>query len=171
MKMIMTSSDRSQSAELLSRKHLQAGLVAEQGYVRMLITVNLLRTYMQLATRSDAYHRQYGWSWAGFRLLAILWSEGDMEVRQLADLTLSTRAAVSSAVNKLEAAGMVRRKPVPNDRRLVVVQLTETGRAQMEPAMRGQLAIEEELLSSLTPEQQRHLAEMLRTVADVSDSR
>jgi DNA-binding MarR family transcriptional regulator len=167
----MTSSDRSKSAELLTKKHLQAGLVSEEGYVRMLIVANLLRTSMQLATRSDAYQRQYGWSWAGFRLLAILWSEGDLEIRQLAELSMSTRAAVSSAVNKLEAAGMVRRKPVPDDRRLVVVQLTDAGRCQMEPAMKGQLALEEELLSSLGPEQQRQLMELLRTVADAVDTR
>ncbi|MGP4084945.1 MarR family winged helix-turn-helix transcriptional regulator [Streptomyces sp. KR55] len=167
----MTSSDRSQSAELLTKKHLQAGLASEEGYVRMLIVVNLLRTSMQLATRSDAYHRQYGWSWAGFRLLAFLWSEGDLEIRRLAELSMSTRAAVSSAVNKLEAAGMVRRKPVPDDRRLVVVQLTDSGRAQMEPAMKGQLALEEELLSSLGPEQQRQLMELLRTVAEAVDTR
>lgn len=169
--MIMTSSDRSKSAELLTTKHLQAGLTSEEGFVRMLIVVNLLRTSMQLATRSDAYHRQYGWSWAGFRLLVFLWSEGDLEIRKLAELSMSTRAAVSSAVNKLEAAGMVRRKAVPDDRRLVVVQLTDAGRAQMEPAMKGQLALEEELLSSLSPEQQRQLMELLRTVAEAVDTR
>ncbi|MFE9446699.1 MarR family winged helix-turn-helix transcriptional regulator [Streptomyces sp. NPDC006602] len=167
----MTSSDRSQSAELLTKKHLEAGLASEEGYVRMLVVVNLLRTSMQLATRSDAYHRQYGWSWAGFRLLVFLWSEGDLEIRRLAELSMSTRAAVSSAVNKLEAAGMVRRKPVPDDRRLVVVQLTDAGRVHMEPAMKGQLALEEELLSSLCPDQQRQLMELLRTVADAVDTR
>ncbi|MFD5272226.1 MarR family winged helix-turn-helix transcriptional regulator [Streptomyces sp. NPDC058335] len=166
----MTPRNRSRTAEHLAQKHLQAGLVSEAGYVRMLIAVNLQRMYMQMATRSDAYHRQYGWSWAGFRLLAILWSEGDLEIRHLAELSMSTRAAVSSAVNKLEAAGVVRRKPDPNDRRLVVVQLTDAGRVQMEPAMKGQIALEEELLSSLRPEQQRQLMELLWTVTDAVDT-
>ncbi|MFJ8114302.1 hypothetical protein [Streptomyces sp. NPDC096132] len=67
----MTSSDQTRTAEHLIEKHRQAGLVDDEGFVRMHFSVNLIRTYMQLATRSDAYHRQYGWSWAGFRLLVI----------------------------------------------------------------------------------------------------
>ncbi|GAB2981028.1 hypothetical protein GCM10023080_053990 [Streptomyces pseudoechinosporeus] len=145
--------------------------MSDEGHVRMLVAVNLGRAWMQLSTKSDAYHRQFGWSWAGFRLLSFLWAEGDLEVRELAERLWSTRAAVSSAVNKLEAAGMVRRKPVPNDRRLIVIQLTDSGRAQLERAIKGQTEIEQEFLSSLDPQQQRQLAELLQTVADCSDER
>src|SRR5947209_5157672 len=99
----MTSSDRARSAKLLGEKHRQAGLGSDEDHVRMLIALHLSRAYMQLSTKSDAYHRQFGWSLAGFRLLNFLWSEGDLEVRELAERMWSTRAAISSAVNKLEA--------------------------------------------------------------------
>lgn len=137
----------------------------------MLVALNLQRAFGQLSTKADAYHRQFGWSWAGFRLLNFLWSVGDLEIRDLAQRMSSTRAAVSSVVNKLEAAGMVRRKPVPTDRRLVIVQLTDSGREQLECAIKGQAELERKWLSSLDPQQQRHLAELLQTVADASDER
>jgi DNA-binding MarR family transcriptional regulator len=169
--MIMTSDNRRRAAELLAEKHRRAGLISDEGRVRMLVAVNMIRTFGQFSTKADAYHRQFGWSWAGFRVLNALWSGGDQEIRDLAEQMWSTRAAVSSAVNKLEAAGMVRRKPVPTDRRLVVVQLTDSGREQLERAIKGQAELEREWLSCLDPQQQRHLAELLHTLADASDAR
>ncbi|MER5218148.1 hypothetical protein ABT063_48570 [Streptomyces sp. NPDC002838] len=59
--------------------------MSDEDRARMLVALNLNRVFMQLSTGSDAYHRQFGWSCAGFRLLNFLWSEGDLEVRELAE--------------------------------------------------------------------------------------
>jgi DNA-binding MarR family transcriptional regulator len=155
----------------LREKHEAARLVSADDIDRMLITGSLTRIYQQLVRGSDAYHREFGWTWAGFRLMNVLWVEGDLEIRELAERTSSTRAAVSSAVNTLETAGVVRRIPKPNDRRLVVVQITESGMAQLERAIVGQAELERTWLAQLSKQQRHTLAELLEIVADTMDDR
>lgn len=158
-----------QYAHLIKEKHREAGLISAEGFDRMLITSYLVRIFHQLSRDIDAHHRQFGWTWAGFRVVNVLWAEGDLEVRELADRTGSSRAAISSVVNTLEANGIVRRLPVRDDRRLVVIALTQRGLAQLERAIAEQAELEREWFSHLSTEQQHCLAELLELVADRKD--
>lgn len=67
-----------------------------------------------------------------------------MPIKELAEQLLLTHHAVVQLMDRLEAAGLARRTPSPEDRRSVLVDLTERGEA---------------LLDELAA---RHLDEMLR---------
>jgi len=79
----------------------------------------------------SAVHRPAGWSFAGFRLMFVLWLAGAMPSGQLAHLTGSSRAATSALAKTLQADGLVERAPDPEDRRTVVLSLTQDGRARL----------------------------------------
>jgi len=77
------------------------------------------------------------------------------------DLDLST-GAMTSRLDRLEAAGLVRRLPDPEDRRGVVVELTENGRDAWDTSMNVQGRREAFIASRLTKEEQRQLNVLLR---------
>jgi DNA-binding MarR family transcriptional regulator len=77
------------------------------------------------------------------------------------DLELSS-GAMTSRLDRLEELGFVRRLPDPNDRRGVVVELTDEGRAAWDAAAEVQGRKEAFFASALSPEEQRQLNALLR---------
>ena len=72
-------------------------------------------------------HRPAGWSWAGFRLLFVLWLAGPLEAKHAARLSGLSRQSTSVLANTLERDGLLARSPQPHDGRLVSYGLTEAG--------------------------------------------
>jgi len=77
--------------------------------------------------------------------------------------TMVTTGAMTHRIDRLEALGLVARR-AGDDRRTVIVGLTEAGRAKVDEVASGHLATERELLASLAPREQEQLAKLLRTV-------
>jgi DNA-binding MarR family transcriptional regulator len=75
----------------------------------------------------SAVHRPHGWSWAGFRVLFVLWLVGPQSAMRVAQLSGMSRAAVSALVNTLERDGLVSRRQAGHDRRAVELALTDSG--------------------------------------------
>lgn len=75
----------------------------------------------------SAVHRPRGWSWAGFRVLFVLWLAGPLESKRVAQLSGMSRAAVSALVNTLERDDLVARRKPGHDRRSVELSLTAAG--------------------------------------------
>jgi len=69
---------------------------------------------------------------------------------------------VPALLDRLEAAGLVRRLPDPEDRRAVVVELTEKGRDAWDMSANVQGRREAFIASRLTKEEQRQLNTLLR---------
>jgi DNA-binding MarR family transcriptional regulator len=65
---------------------------------------------------------------------------------------------------RLADAGLVERRPDPNDRRGTLVRLTGRGKATIDALLPVHLGNEQRLLASLSPAQQRTLDELLRTL-------
>lgn len=59
---------------------------------------------------------------------------------------------------------MVERDTSPDDRRKVIVRLTRAGLGLVDEIVVGHMGIESEILSALSPRQQRELARYLRQV-------
>jgi DNA-binding MarR family transcriptional regulator len=78
-----------------------------------------------------------------------------------ADLELSS-GAMTSRLDRLEKAGLVRRLPDPDDRRGVVVELTPKGRDAWDEAAGIQGRREAFIASRLTKAEQRQLNALLR---------
>ncbi|MFY9719469.1 MAG: MarR family transcriptional regulator, partial [Candidatus Cybelea sp.] len=73
-----------------------------------------------------------------------------------------TSGAMTNRIDRLEAAGLVARRPDPDDRRGTLVRLTPKGKALIDAATSKHVANEERLLSALTVREQQQLTELLR---------
>jgi DNA-binding MarR family transcriptional regulator len=76
--------------------------------------------------------------------------------------TMVTSGTMTNRIDRLEQAGLVRRSPDPQDKRGVLVSLTETGRARVDAAFTELLSSERELLAGLGTGQRAELASLLR---------
>jgi DNA-binding MarR family transcriptional regulator len=82
--------------------------------------------------------------------------------RRLADELGLTPGTVSVRIDRLSEDGLVSRVPDPDARRNVLVALTPKGRELFERAVPAHLANEARLLSALTEDEQKLLADLLR---------
>jgi DNA-binding MarR family transcriptional regulator len=87
-----------------------------------------------------------------------------LRMQELEQRSLFTRSGLTRLVDRIEAAGLVRREAVPGDRRGVQVVLTEEGRRRHDAAFRDHNKfIERAFASRLSESQLRAVAEALAT--------
>ena len=151
---------------LLARRLQADGIVDRDAAEHAELVFNLTRLQHRLFRDFEALHRRRGWTWAGFRIMNVLWAVGAAELRDVARLSGASRAAISSALNTLERDGLVSRIRDSADRRLVRLQLTEHGRSALHEAMREQAGREREWLAALAPGEQQQLSMLLAALAD-----
>ncbi len=85
-----------------------------------------------------------------------------LRMQELEERSLFTRSGITRLIDRIEAAGLVRREPVPTDRRGVLVALTDEGLRRHETAFASHMPIiEREFGLRLTSEQQRVIADAL----------
>ncbi len=152
--------------ELLARRLRAEQVVGPDVAEHAELVFNLTRLHHRLSRDFEGLHRRRGWTWAGFRIMNVLWAVGAAELRDVARLSGASRAAVSSALNTLERDGLVRRTRDSADRRLVRAELTQHGRSALREAMREQGDREREWLSVITDADQRRLTGLLAALAD-----
>lgn len=87
--------------------------------------------------------------------------------------TMVTTGAITNRLDRLEARGLISRRPSPHDRRSVIVALTERGVAAVEEVAPSHLAVEREIVGALTDRQRDGLASdlrlLLRSLGDDAD--
>jgi DNA-binding MarR family transcriptional regulator len=82
----------------------------------------------------------------------------------LSDSTMVTSGAITNRIDRLAARGLVTRETDPDNRRSVVITLTESGQAVIDDVLVHHVANENRLLAALSAEEQRQLAALLRTL-------
>jgi DNA-binding MarR family transcriptional regulator len=150
----------------LVRRHQADGVLDADASARAELIFHLTRLHLRLSGDFDALHRRRGWTWAGFRIMNVLWAVGPAELRDLARLSGTSRAAISSALNVLERDGLVSRSPVDGDKRLVRVSLTARGNEELLDGMRAQAEREREWFAALEPSERAQLTASLARLAD-----
>lgn len=76
------------------------------------------------------------------------------------DLDVST-GAMTNRLDKLERRGLIRRAPDPNDRRGVLLELTEPGEAQLQEYVKAGAGRESELVDDLTTGEKQELNRLM----------
>ncbi|MFD0901074.1 MarR family winged helix-turn-helix transcriptional regulator [Actinomadura sediminis] len=113
--------------------------------------------------------RDSGMPHAYYMILAML-SESPGRARtmsELAELVHSSPSRLSHAVNRLEAAGWVRRTKHPADRRTTIAELTDAGLDVLVEAAPGHVAeVRRHLFDPLTRDQMLRFRESLRALLD-----
>jgi DNA-binding MarR family transcriptional regulator len=102
-----------------------------------------------------------------FDVLAALRRSGkpyELSPGRLLRETLVTSGTMTNRVDRLAARGLVRRAPDPADRRGVLVQLTDAGRARVDDALSALLTNERALLAGLGGTDRKRLAGLLRSL-------
>lgn len=125
--------------------------------------ISRLARHLEL-TRRAAFAARGLEAWS-FDVLSALRRAG--EPYELTPGTLMAQTLVSSGtmtnrVDRLAAAGLVERHGHPGDRRVVVVRLTESGKAAVDAAMSDLLDHESALLAALEAEEREALTVALR---------
>lgn len=132
------------------------------------------RAAAALRPRLDATHAPSGLQGESFDVLASLRRSG--APYQLSPTTLYremmlTSGAMTNRIDRLEEAGLVVRRPDPDDRRGMLVRLTPKGKALIDAATSKHVSNEERLLSALTVREQQQLTDLLRKLlVDLGDT-
>ena len=82
----------------------------------------------------------------------------------LARETGLSSGAMTNRIDKLEARGLVSRKPDKSDRRAVIVSLTPEGKRAIDDAIRLRLDVADKSLQGLSARERNDLAALLRKV-------
>ncbi|RKT87127.1 DNA-binding transcriptional regulator, MarR family [Saccharopolyspora antimicrobica] len=130
----------------------------------MAVFGRLHRAFHRYQDQLNRLFHSYDLTMAGFGILASLRRAGSPYRRtagELADAALVTTGGITQRVDKLEAAGLVRRERDAGDRRAVYVQLTEKGLAFADEVAAAHFANERDMLSGLSATEQERLADLL----------
>ncbi|HXW43585.1 MAG TPA: MarR family transcriptional regulator [Streptosporangiaceae bacterium] len=131
--------------------------------LQVLSRVSRLARHLDRARR-DAFAAHDLQMWE-FDVLSALRRQGppyQLSPGSLLHATLVSSGTMTNRIDRLAQAGLVSRHPDPLDKRGVLVQLTDRGRATVDAALADLLARERELLAGLDAGQQNHLAALLR---------
>jgi DNA-binding MarR family transcriptional regulator len=107
-----------------------------------------------------------GW----FDVLAALRRSGapyELNPTELSRAMLLSSGGMTKRLDRLEAAGLVERRPDPDDRRGTLVRLTRKGKVLIDRSVARHVANEDTLLRGLTPAEQRSLDRLLRKLLAV----
>lgn len=114
-----------------------------------------------MATASEAAFGRHGVRAGQQYILLTLWEEDCLPPGEVARrLGLST-PTVTRAATRMEAVGLLARKPHPTDRRLVRLCLTDRGRSLQQTIDREMNDLTERALGSLDPSERAELVRYL----------
>jgi DNA-binding MarR family transcriptional regulator len=78
--------------------------------------------------------RRIGLSFTHFHIVSLLDRHGEMPMSRLAEMLDISLSNASGVVDRLEELGYIERRRVPDDRRVVLVQITDAGRQKLTEA-------------------------------------
>jgi DNA-binding MarR family transcriptional regulator len=120
-----------------------------------------------VARAVDETFNQYGIAHGEYDVLAALRRSGapfTLTPSDLADTLMLSRGGMTSRLDRLERAGLVERRANEDDRRSLLIRLTDAGRTLVDEVTTQHVAREEALLSDLAPRDRRALDRIVRAL-------
>jgi len=139
----------------------------------VLIMASLARLSRKVGEAYRADLRSFGLTWSEYTVLHTLRIEGSpyrLSPSRLNDVLALSSGGVTKTVDRLEAAGLVRRTPDPSDGRGVQVALTRRGRSLAARIFDAGLSKYSETLDPLGAVGRRRVVEALYAVLDALDA-
>jgi DNA-binding MarR family transcriptional regulator len=112
----------------------------------------------------DLVYSKYGLTTEQSGVLAAIKSRGPLRPVDLASILERSPNSMSMIVDRMVKAGLVRRTRDRKDRRTVFVSMTDKGREAVDPVVPAGWQFIHKILSPLSNDEQRALADMLETV-------
>jgi DNA-binding MarR family transcriptional regulator len=137
----------------------------------VLSRVSRLSRHLDLARRGAfARHELETWEFDVLSALRRAGAPYRLSPGALLTQTLVTSGTMTNRIDRLAERGLVERQPSPEDRRGVLVQLTDVGLARVDAAFSDLLDVERRLLAALTEDEHTTLATLLRDVVAPFDA-
>lgn len=105
-----------------------------------------------------------GLSRAQWSVLAILYNHEGVSQSQISHELEIEKSTAGRLIDQVEKSGWIERRPIPGDRRLWSIHLTERARQLLVEVESVILHAREEMLRGLSDEQQQALTDLLQTV-------
>ena len=155
----------SQGPFRVSRDYIERNPTADPSATEL--GINVLLTAELLGRRVDHALRAFGLTRGSHNVLQIL--GGSTE--PLTPTEVSTRLTVTSAtvtglLDTLEARGLAHRRPHPQDRRSVLLEITDEGRRLLDRLVPELIEHEKRWAAGLTPTRREQLLRLLGAVQD-----
>jgi DNA-binding MarR family transcriptional regulator len=131
------------------------------------VVVRVMSLYRAFHRQATAALKPLGLELFEYDVLSALRRQGtpfQLSATALARETGLSTGAMTNRIDKLEARGLVVRKPGEKDRRSVVVSLSREGRRLIDSAIRLRLEAADASLQGITKTERRELADLLRKV-------
>jgi DNA-binding MarR family transcriptional regulator len=135
------------------------------GVPAMHAVTSLMRVQQLVIGRLDAILKPHGLTFARYEALVLLVfsSRGSLPLGKMGERLQVHPTSVTSIVRRLEGAGLVRRRPHPDDGRTVLAEITDAGRALVEAAT-ADLVADDFALGALDEDDLRTLSSLLAPV-------
>jgi DNA-binding MarR family transcriptional regulator len=131
------------------------------------VTARLTRVGAHLARRQEAVFGRFGLGRGEVGALSALRIAGpphQLSPTRLAKGLMLSSAGVTSRIDRLERRGFVRRLADPNDRRGVLIELTDEGLEVVDAAVAAITISDQQLLERLDPDEIAQLEAILRNL-------
>jgi DNA-binding MarR family transcriptional regulator len=129
------------------------------------VTARISRIALHIARRQEEAFGRFGLNRGEVGVLAALRIAGPKQqlspTRLFKGLMLSS-AGITSRLDRLERRGYVKRHRHPDDRRGILVELTDAGRELLDQAVKANTGGEKELTAGLSKQEQKVLAGLLK---------
>lgn len=142
------------------RKARQELPAVDTDAMRMALTLSRASS-MVVYDLESTVHRPRGLTWPGFRVIFALWLAGPMEAKTTAEISGTSRAALSALLNTLERDGLVVRERASHDRRALQLSLTEEGYGAILGGFRAHNRRESAWAEALEPGERTELVRLL----------
>ncbi|MDX8361612.1 MULTISPECIES: MarR family transcriptional regulator [Bacillaceae] len=106
----------------------------------------------------------YGISHEQFMILELLYSKGPHPVQKISETFSIPSGSITYVVDKLEKKDMVKREPIPSDRRAFNVTLTEKGKELFDTIFPKHVETISQNLSFVTNDEKQQLIELLKKI-------
>jgi DNA-binding MarR family transcriptional regulator len=132
---------------------------------QMRAVTSLMRTQQVVLAELDEILRPHGLTFARYEALVLLTfsRRGSLPLGKMGERLQVHPTSVTSIVARLQASGLVVRRPHPQDRRAVLAEITDAGRAVVEAAT-ADLTAARFGLQALEPEELDEVFRLLRPV-------
>jgi DNA-binding MarR family transcriptional regulator len=128
------------------------------------VTSRVARLALHIARHQEEVFGRFGLNRGDVGVLSALRiaENNRLSPTQLFKGLMLSSAGITSRLDRLEKRGLVRRERHPNDRRGVLVELTDEGRVVLEQAVRANTDAERELMTGLDAAEAKELSQLLK---------
>jgi DNA-binding MarR family transcriptional regulator len=131
------------------------------------VILNIARTGDRLLIRAERLLRDYGLTGSQYNVLRILRGEGKpLPMLEIAGRTVQVVPGITGLIDRLEAAGLVRRERSTEDRRVIFVSITDKGLEVLGRLDEPLVALEKRMIGCLSAAEQHRLIHLLEKIRE-----